>query len=60
MSPMFSRRVAIPRSVHVPVPDATRVGKAAGDGAGQTIGIIELGGGYHPADNLDLLGRRKP
>ena len=31
MSPMFSKRVDLPHSAHAPVPNATGVGKAAGD-----------------------------
>jgi len=55
MSTMYSKRVAIPHSTHAPVPNATRVGKAADD---RTIRVSVILKRRTALDVASLAGRQ--
>lgn len=46
----LARLVAIPAAWYTPAQLAQRYNFPAGDGGGQTVGLLEFGGGYFPSD----------
>ena len=49
-SPMRSTSAGIPAAWYTPAELATHYQFPPGDGAGQTVGVLEFGGGYFPQD----------